>query len=248
MQNRDVVSWNTIISGYAQLELFHEALVVFKEMQQEGPQPDSITLSSILKVCAAMAMLDYGMQAHNLILECSLDVDIYVKSALIDMYVKCGAMKEANYTFNYISGQNVASWNSIIGGYAQQGLSMDSLMLFDCMRNNMMPDLITFIVVLYACNHSGLVCEACHVFDLMSSLFGLTPTTDHYACVVDVLGRVGLLEEAVNAIRWMPIQPDAEVWISLLGACRNHGNAILDEYAFQHVVEIQCIYMALFPF
>lgn len=239
MQDRDVVSWNTVIAGHTQLEHFEEAFVLFERMQLVGLKPDNLTFSSILRACAGLAVMDYGKQVHQLIIQCSLEVNVYVKSALVDMYAKCGSIEEAYLVFKEMRERNIVSWNAMIAGYAQQGLAMDALRLFRQMQeDNMKPDSVTFVAVLYACSHSGLVSEAHNHFRLMSQAFRLTPTRDHYACMVDILGRAGLLDEAIDAINHMSAQPDAVVWMTLLGACRNHGNVDLGRHAFDRVLKL----------
>lgn len=136
-------------------------------------------------------------------------------------------------------GRNIVSWNAIIAGFAQQGLAKSALKLFRQMQQlSIKPDAVTFVSVLYACSHSGLVLEGCYYFDTMIHAYHMTPKRDHYACMVDMLGRAGRLEDALDFINKSPVQTDAVVWMTLLSACKNHGNTEFGRYVFNCALEL----------
>ncbi|KAJ7298442.1 hypothetical protein O6H91_Y582200 [Diphasiastrum complanatum] len=237
---RDVVSWNAMIDGYAQNGLGKEALALYDQMKQEGMQPDLITFVVLLKACASLAALEQGKQLHSDIIKRGFQSDVIVGSTLVDMYAKCGCTEDARELFNNMSERNVVSWTAMIAGYAQNGLGKEALALFEQMqREGLTPNEVTYICVLSACAQSRLVDEGHYVFDSMCKNHGVTPTMEHYACMVDLLGRAGCLADAELFINKMPIQPCSVVWMSLLGAARNHGDAEIGRHAFDHVVTLE---------
>lgn len=239
VHDRDVVSWNAAIAGHIQGGCLEKALKLFKGMQKAGVKPDKVTFSSVLKACASLAAYVYGKQIHMHINICGFESDIFVNSALLDMYAKCGRIKDAHKVFNVMHGRNIVSWNAIIAGFAQQGLAKSALKLFRQMQElSIKPDAVTFVSVLYACSHSGLVLEGCYYFDTMIHAYHMTPKRDHYACMVDMLGRAGRLEDALDFINKSPVQTDAVVWMTLLSACKNHGNTEFGRYVFNCALEL----------
>eukprot|EP01018_Ginkgo_biloba_P022537 Gb_14902 [translate_table: standard] len=240
MYKRNVVSWTTMITVYSHDGLGEEALKLFCQMQQAGLKPDLFTFAIILKACASLASLEQGKRIHAQIVKTSLETDIFVGSALVDMYAKCGSIEEASNVFNKLIRRDVASWNAMIAGYAQNGFGKEALQLFEQMQQTgLKPNYITFIGVLSACSHVGLVDEGRYYFDSMSRDHGITPTTEHFACLVDLLARAGHLDEAEIFINGMPFQPSAFVWRTLLGACRVYGNLHLGKRAAEHVFEME---------
>ncbi|KAJ7564743.1 hypothetical protein O6H91_02G031500 [Diphasiastrum complanatum] len=240
MHERDVVSWNAMIAGYAQHGLGKEALDVCGQMKQEGVQPDIVTYTTLLKACASIAAFEQGKQLHSDIIESGFELDVIVGNTLVDMYAKCGRMEDACHVFNNMHERDVVSWNALIAGYAQQGLGKDAVTLFEQMqREGIKPDEVTYVSVLSACSHSGLVDKGCHLFDSMCRDHGVTPAMDHYACMVDLLGRAGCLADAHDFITKMPIQPNAVVWMTLLSAARNHDHVELGRHAFDCVVRLE---------
>ncbi|XP_057854000.1 pentatricopeptide repeat-containing protein At2g13600 [Cryptomeria japonica] len=241
MPERNLVSWNAIIAGYANNGFGEKALHVYKQMQQSGVQPDQCTFCSILPACAKMGALKQGMYIHQHIIESGLLLDV-VGSALIDMYAKCGSMQKARELFDSISLRDVVSWTSMISGYAMHGYGKDALKLFELMKNSRTyPDHVCFVCVLFACSHIGLVDEGCKYFITMSDFYCIVPTMDHYVCMVDLLGRAGHLEEALNFIIKMPIKPDVVVWVCLLGCCRSLQNLPLGEFTATLLSELDAI-------
>ncbi|KAJ7533582.1 hypothetical protein O6H91_13G056000 [Diphasiastrum complanatum] len=237
---RNVVSWNAMIAGYAQQGLGKEALALYERMKHEGVQPDSVTYVVLLNSCASIAALEQGKQLHSHIIRSGIDMGLIMSSALVDMYAKCGCIENAHEVFIRMNERDVVSWTAMIAGYAQQGLGKEALTLLEQMRKEgTKPNEITYLTVLSACSHSGLVNEGRNLFDSMCKDHGVTPTMDHYACMVDLLGRAGCLADAEDLINKMPIQPDAVVWMTLLGAARNHGHIEIGRRAFDCVVKLE---------
>ncbi|XP_057833070.2 pentatricopeptide repeat-containing protein At3g16610 isoform X2 [Cryptomeria japonica] len=221
---RNVVSWNAMVAGYAQNGFFEKALENFRQIQSAGIKPDPTTFASILPACAKMGALELGMDIHQSIMEGGYISDVVVANALVDMYAKCGSIEKAREVFEKMPQRNVVSWNAMIAGYAQNGLCKDALKVFELMKHSgTYPDIISFACVLFACSHAGLVDEGCKCFNHMSNLYYI-PTVDHYVCMVDLLARAGYLEDTLNFIIKMPIKPVVVVWMCFLGACRSHMN------------------------
>ncbi|CAH8353941.1 unnamed protein product [Eruca vesicaria subsp. sativa] len=228
------ISWTTLVTAYSQSSEFEEkALTVFSEMREMGFQPNQVTFSAVLASCASLSFLEYGQQVHSLTLKTGFATDKCVESVLIDMYAKCGSVRDAVRVFESLQDPDVISWTAMISGYAQHGMAKDALRLF---RKMDQPNSVTFLCLLFACRHGGLVDEGLRCFHLMEERYGLVPEVEHYACVVDILGRVGRLTEAWEFIMKMPIEPDEKVWSTLLGAGRVHGNIHLAEIAAHKVI------------
>jgi pentatricopeptide repeat protein len=168
------------------------------------------------------------------------ELDVVVGSALVDMYAKCGSIDEASNVFNKMPERNIVTWTVIIIGYAQHGYAQEVLKLFSQMQDTgMKPDHVTFVGILSACSRAGLVNEGCNYFNSMSQDYGVNPRPEHFACMVDLLGRAGHLTEAKDFIEKMPFEPSISVWQSLLGACRIHGNMELGKYAAERLLELE---------
>ncbi|KAJ7536765.1 hypothetical protein O6H91_12G081100 [Diphasiastrum complanatum] len=240
IRQRDVVSWNAMIAGYAQHGLGKEALDLYEQMKQEGVQPTYVTYVVLLKACASITALKQGMQLHLDIIKSGFQFDLTVGNTLVDMYAKCGRIKDAHQVLNNMHERDVVSWNAIIAGYAQQGLGKEVVTLLEQMqREDIKPNEVTYVSVLSACSHSGLVDKGRHFFNSMCKDHGLIPTMDHYACMVDLLCRAGCLADAEDFIHKMPIQPNAVVWMTLLSAARNHGHVEIGRHAFDCVVKLE---------
>ncbi|KAJ7562637.1 hypothetical protein O6H91_03G078200 [Diphasiastrum complanatum] len=240
MSERDVVSWSVMIGGYAQQGLGKEALGLYEQMKQLDVQPDNVLYVVLLNACASIAALDQGKQLHSDIIRSGFELGGIVDNALIDMYAKCGCIEDAREVFVKMNERDVVSWTAMISGYAEEGLGKEALTLWEQMqREGMKPNEVTYASILSACSHSGLVDEGRHLFDSMFKNHGVTPTVDHYACMVDLLGRAGCLTDAENFINKMPIQPDAVVWMALLGAARNCGHVEIGRRAFDCVVKLE---------
>ncbi|CAM6032334.1 unnamed protein product [Sphagnum compactum] len=232
MANRNVISWTAMIGGFSKDGGGEEAFSVFNQMQQEGIVPNTITFISILKLCASTAALLAGKRVHAIINQAGLQADICVGNALVDMYAKCGSIVDAQEVFDKMHERDVVSWNAMITGYAQHGLGEDALQLYDQMQQEgLSPDSATFVGVLSACSHAGLVYEGLQLFNSMCHDYSIIPTVEHYGCMVDLLGRAGLLNAAEGFIRNMPFEADASIWAAFLGACRIHSNVKLADHA-----------------
>eukprot|EP01018_Ginkgo_biloba_P023998 Gb_36142 [translate_table: standard] len=239
MPERNVVSWNAMIAGYAQNGHFDEALKIFQQMQLTGVKPNSDTFNSVLPACANLAALENGKEVHKEMIRSGFPSDVFAGSALVDMYAKCGTIEEACQVFEKMPVRNVVSWTAMIVGYAMHGYGKEALQLFDQMRDSgTKPDHVTFVGVLSACCHAGLVDYGWQYFNCMRKYYHITPAMEHYCCMVDLLGRAGRLDEAQDFINKMPIKPNAVVWGSLLGACRLHSNVELGEYVAERLFEL----------
>ncbi|XP_057848006.1 pentatricopeptide repeat-containing protein At3g26782, mitochondrial-like [Cryptomeria japonica] len=236
---RNMVSWTAIITGCAQNGLVEKALDLFKQMQLEGIKADSSTFASILPACGKLGVLENGTEIHQKIIEIGFLSDIVVVNSLIDMYAKCGNIQKARQVFDNMHQSNVVSWTAMIAGYAMHGYSMDALKLFELMKHSgTNPNHISFIAVLFACSHAGLVDVGCKYFNEISESCCITPTMDHYACMVDLLGRAGYVKETLNFIIKIPIKPDVVVWMCLLGTCRTQKNIGLGEFVATILFEL----------
>ncbi|XP_057848257.2 pentatricopeptide repeat-containing protein At3g16610 isoform X3 [Cryptomeria japonica] len=208
MPQKNVISWNAVISGYTQNGCVEKALGTFKQMQSAGVKPDSTTFVCILPACAKMGALEQGTDIHQSIMEMNILLGVAVANALVDMYAKCASIQKARELFDQMPQRNVISWTAMIAGYAQNGFCKDALSLFESMKlSRTHPDHVSFSCILLACSHAGLVDEGCKYFNLISDSYRITPTIDHYVCMVDLLGRAGYLEETLNFIIKMPIKP-----------------------------------------
>ncbi|KAG9440852.1 hypothetical protein H6P81_021017 [Aristolochia fimbriata] len=240
MAERNVVSWNSLISCYAQHGLCREALDLYVQMQISKEKPDDVTLVNVLAACTQIGDLVMGKEVHTYI---SLNVilpSITLNNSLLDMYSKCGCLTTASDLFNQIPVKNVVSWNVMIGAFAMHGLAQDAIDLFEMMKEaDFCPDGITFVGILTACSHGGLLHEGRCYFEAMNSVYGVPYEIEHYACMVDLLGRAGHLQEAVLLIGTMTMKPDAVVWGALLGACRIHGNVVITMHILKQLLELE---------
>ncbi|CAH9120945.1 unnamed protein product [Cuscuta epithymum] len=240
MPERNTVSWNSLISGYAHMGKFREAIDVFRELLGSDVRPGEVTMSSVLSACAHLGALDQGMFIHDYIKNNGLMLNVYVGTALIDMYAKCGDIDAAEKVFLSMPDKNVHTWNVMISGYAMNGRGEVGLQSFNRMiMENFKPDGLTFLGALCACCRQGFVEEGRTLFARMRNEFGLEPTIEHYGCMVDLLGRGGFLDEAVEMIHFMSLQPDPAIWRALLFACRFHGHAEIGEFAIQKLLALQ---------
>ncbi|OAY85013.1 putative pentatricopeptide repeat-containing protein [Ananas comosus] len=239
MPERDLISWSSMIAGYSQSNCFADALKLFRQMQKARVKPDEIVVVSVLSACAHLGALDIGKWMHNYIKRNNIKADIYVGNSLIDMYAKGGCIMEAFEVFDEMKEKDTLSWNSIILGLANNGLTEKALEVFSGMlKDGFPPNGVTFLGVLIACAHGGLVNEGLHYFESMREVHKLEPQMKHYGCVVDLLGRSGELDKAFKFIGEMPMKPDPIVWRTLLGACKVHGNVGLAKIATEKLDEL----------
>eukprot|EP01018_Ginkgo_biloba_P001597 Gb_35884 [translate_table: standard] len=239
MAVKNVFSWTAMIAGYAQNGYGEEALKLFQQMRLAGVKPNSNTFASILSACANLAALEQGKEINDELNRSGFQSDIFVGNALLDMYAKCGSIEHAQSHFDKMPQRDVVSWNVMIAGYAMHGCGKEALNLFEQMQYcGEKPDHVTFVGLLSACCHAGLVDEGLQYFERMNQYYQVRPAMEHYGCMVDLLGRAGRLNEARELINKMPIKPDATVWRCLLGACRIHKNIELGEFAAEHLFEL----------
>uniref|UniRef100_A0A1D1Z2A8 Pentatricopeptide repeat-containing protein At1g53600, mitochondrial n=1 Tax=Anthurium amnicola TaxID=1678845 RepID=A0A1D1Z2A8_9ARAE len=240
MPQKDDVAWTAMVSGFVGNEEHETAFRWFVQMLREGILPNPFSLSSILSASAGLTMLNQGMQVHACAVKMYLESAISVQNSLVSMYAKCGNLADACQIFLSIRDLNIVSMNSMITGFAQHGLAEEALELFRKMQTNgYKPNQVTFLGVLSACSHGGLVEEGYMHFQSMSSSYGIEPGPDHYTCMVDLLGRAGLLTEAAELIGSLPFDPHSAVWGALLGACRTHFDLGLAKHAAGQIFELE---------
>lgn len=234
---RDIITWNTMISSYTHAGHSAEAIALFKKMIALNFKPNSATLVTVLSACSHLASLGEGEKIHSHIKERRLEINLSLATALVDMYAKCGQLEKSRELFDSMEERDVISWNVMISGYATHGHAEPALEIFRKMENsNVKPNELTFLALLSACNHSGLVEEGKYLFGKMQDL-SLKPNLKHYACMVDILGRSGNLQEAKDLVLSMPIPPDGGVWGSLLSACKIHNEIELGVRVARHAIE-----------
>lgn len=239
MPMRDLVTWNLMIAGYELNGQFMDALNMFIKTLTLDSKPSHATLVSALSAVSGLAVLSMGSWIHSYMEKNGFVLDGILGTSLIEMYAKCGCIESALAVFRAIEKKKVAHWTAIIVGLGIHGMADQALTLFlEMCRTGIKPNAITFVGVLNACNHAGLVDAGRRYFDMMTNEYKMEPSVEHYGCLVDILCRAGHLEEAKNIIENMPISPNTVIWMSLLGGSRNHGNIDIGEYAAQHVIEM----------
>nr|XP_018677402.1 PREDICTED: pentatricopeptide repeat-containing protein At4g14820-like [Musa acuminata subsp. malaccensis] len=239
MTDKDLVCWSAMISGYAESDQPNEALKLFNEMHLLGVKPDQITMLSVISACANMGARDQAKWVHIFVDKNGFHQILSIRNALIDMYSKCGSLVDARTIFDETAFKDVITWTSMITGFAMHGNGRSALAVFDHMiSEGVKPNGVTFISLLYACSHAGLVDEGRRIFESMIQDYRLEPKHEHYGCMVDLLGRARLLQEALEFIESMPFAPNVVVWGSLLGACRIHGDVKLGELVARRLLEL----------
>ncbi|CAN6475812.1 unnamed protein product [Victoria cruziana] len=240
MEERNLVNWNTLLAGLTQNGRCEQALEVFQEMKASGVKPDEVSVVSALSACAQLGSLEMGKEIHFLIKKIGIRVNQFVSNALIDMYAKCGDITKARQLFNEASEKNEVCWNSMISGVAIHGHVEEVLELFAQMRSQEMePNRLTYLAVLSACAHAGYVQEGMKLFASMHKDHKIAAGIEHYGCMIDLLGRAGLLEEAYEFINSMPMKPNSVIWGAMLGACRVHMNMELAQKVVERVTTEQ---------
>lgn len=228
MPQKNAVSWSAMINGYVQDGLFREALELFVDMQVSGFLPNHSGIVGSLTACAFLGALDQGRWIHAYINRKGMQLDRVLGTALVDMYTKCGCIETARAVFNEMPSKDVFAFTSLISGLANNGDSAGAISFFARMQDEgIAPNEVTFICVLSACSRMGLVDEGLRIFGSMTGTFRIQPGIQHYGCLVDLLGRAGMLEEAKKVVREMPMEPDSYVLGALLNACRVHGDVEL---------------------
>uniref|UniRef100_A0ACD5W543 Uncharacterized protein n=1 Tax=Avena sativa TaxID=4498 RepID=A0ACD5W543_AVESA len=251
MEDISIITWNARISGYAQSidsakDDLHarsrgfQALKIFRDLVRSAMKPDLFTFSSILSVCSAMMALGQGKQIHAQTIKTGFLSDVVVNSALVNMYNKCGCIDYATKAFVEMPTRTLVTWTSMISGYSQHGRSQDAIQLFeDMLLAGAKPNEITFVSVLSACSYAGLVEEAERYLDMMQNEYHIEPLVDHYGCMVDMLVRLGRLDDAFSFIERTDFEPNEAIWSSLVAGCRSHGNMELAFYAADRLLELK---------
>ncbi|KAA0025251.1 putative pentatricopeptide repeat-containing protein [Cucumis melo var. makuwa] len=238
MPVKGLISWNAMVSGYAQNGLATNVLELYRNMDMNGVRPDPITLVGVLSSCANLGAQSVGHAVEFKIQASGFTNNPFLNNALINMYARCGNLTKAQSVFDGMPERTLVSWTAIIGGYGMHGHGEIAVQLFkEMIRSGIEPDGTAFVCVLSACSHAGLTDQGLEYFKMMKRNYRLEPGQEHYSCMVDLLGRAGRLKEAQNLIESMPIKPDGAVWGALLGACKIHKNVELAELAFERVIE-----------
>lgn len=233
----NVVSWSTVIDGFASMGRGMESLELFRQMQLAKVMASCVTVSIVLSICAELAALNLGREVHGHGVRGLMDGNILVGNGLINMYTKCGSFEQAHLVFDKMDGRDLISWNSMIAGYGVHGLGESALRIFyQMIKSGIKPDSVTFVAVLSACSHAGFVHEGRRLFNQMISEFTIEPQMEHYACMVDLLGRAGFLQEAIDIVRSMPVEPNDCVWSALLNSCRVNKNTDIAEETASHIL------------
>ncbi|KAI3950157.1 hypothetical protein MKW92_044471 [Papaver armeniacum] len=246
-----LVTWNAIIAGYSQimgsekdyLKVHHsgaEALQIYLKLHRSRMKPDLFTFSSILTVCSGLVALDQGEQIHAQTIKSGFLSDVVVGSALVNMYYKCGSAEKATKAFVEMPTRTLISWSSMITGFGQHGRCVEALQLFeDMIITGVKPNKVTFVGVLSACSHAGMVDEALNYFEMMKKKYKIKPVVDHYACLIDMYVRLGKLQEAFDFIEKMDFEPNEFIWSMLIAGCRSHGNMELGFYAAERLLQLK---------
>lgn len=240
MPVRDRISWTIMIDGYLRGDCFNESLELFREMQNAGMIPDEFTMVSVLTACAHLGALEIGEWVKTYIDRNKIKNDVVVGNALIDMYFKCGSSEKAQKVFREMRRRDKFTWTAMVVGLANNGQGEAAIKVFFQMQDmSIQPDEITYLGVLSACNHSGMIEQARIFFSKMRSDHRIEPSLAHYGCMVDLLGRAGLVKEAYEMIRNMPMSPNSIVWGALLGASRLHNDESVAELAAKKILELE---------
>lgn len=250
MESSSRVTWNAMIAGHAQMMNFAEdnvmarrngtgALNIYMRMNRIGLKPDLFTLSSILTVCSSLVAVEKGEQVHAQTIKSGFLSDVIVGTALVNMYNKCGSIERASKAFVEMPTRTMISWTSMITAFSQHGWSQQALELFEDMRlAGVRPNKITFVGVLSACSHAGMVDRAMSYFEMMKTEYKIKPVMDHFSCLIDMFVRLGRLEEAFDLTKKMDFKPNEFIWSMLIAGCRSHGNLELGFYAAEKLLDL----------
>nr|XP_027190123.1 pentatricopeptide repeat-containing protein At4g21065 [Cicer arietinum] len=243
MLYRDLVSWSTLIACFVNNNLHFEALSLFQQMQLRDPDignsSDGVIMLSVISAVSCLGVLELAIWVHSFIVRIGLPLTVPLGSSLINMYSRCGSIDRSVMVFDEMPHRNVVTWTALINGLAVHGCSREGLEAFyDMTESGLKPDRAAFIAALVACSHGGLVEDGWRVFRSMRDEFGIEPMLEHYGCMVDLLGRAGLLVEAFEFVEEMPLKPNSVIWRTLLGACVNHNHLVLAEKARKMVNEL----------
>lgn len=240
MPDKDSVAWTAMISGYVQNELFTEAISLFSEMLASEISPLTATFSILFGATGALANIDLGRQLHCIMLKSQSELDLIVENSLISMYAKCGLLDDAYYIFSNMKSRDLISWSSIIMGFSHHGLATETLKLFGSMlASGTHPNSLTFLGVLSACGHAGMVDKGWQLFNAMKDVYAIQPGLEHHISMINLLGRAGKVKEAEEYVLRLPFEPDHHIWGALLGACGfGETNTEIAEYAAKRLLEL----------
>ncbi|XP_059648083.1 pentatricopeptide repeat-containing protein At2g17210 [Cornus florida] len=242
MKRRDTVTWSTMIAAFAYCGMPDEAIAVFQQMYWVHEKPNMVTMLNLLEACSVSAELKRSKWAHGIAIRRGLAAEVAVGTAILDMYSKCGAVEASRKAFDQIPKKNIVSWSAMIGAYGMNGFASDALALLAEMKSHgLKPNPVTMLSVLSACSHGGLVEEGLAFFEELVQDRGTELGLEHYSCMVDLFGRAGKLDNAMDFIKKMPerLKPGASAWGALLSACRSHGNSELGAGAVSRVLELE---------
>ncbi|ERN08641.1 hypothetical protein AMTR_s00017p00201310 [Amborella trichopoda] len=234
LPEQDNVTWASLIAACAHQGLSSQVFSIFKDMLESRVNADHFVLSSILKACSTLSALASGKQIHAVIVKRGYETEVITSTALVDMYSKCGEIEEGIAVFDGLRDRDIVSWTGIIVGCARNGRAKEAIGYFgEMLRYGVNPNEVTFVGILSACSHAGLIDDACRYFESMSHDHGVIPGIEHYSCMIDLLGRAGRFEEAKKLMACLPHDPDRDIWTAMLGACGIHGNVALGKHAAQ---------------
>ncbi|KAJ8764116.1 hypothetical protein K2173_005021 [Erythroxylum novogranatense] len=240
MPYKNLVAWNSIISCHCRNGLPELSISLFSQIMEHGLHPDSVSITTILVAISSVAALIKGKAVHAYLTRLNISLDLQTENKLIDMYLKCGFMKYAQRIFQTMAKKDLVTWNSIIAGHGSHGECLKAMRKFEEMKScGIRPDDVTFISLLSSCNHSGFVEEGLFLFQSMITDYGIEPRMEHYANVVDLLGRAGCLDDAYSFVDKMPFEPDSSIWLSLLCSSRVHRDVELGELAAGKLLKIE---------
>ena len=240
MPSRDLVTWTVMIGGYAECGNVYESLVLFVSMRKEGVVPDKISMVTVVSACAKLGAMNRARLVHDYVFGNKFSLDLILGTAMIDMYAKCGCIDSARDIFDRMKEKNVVSWSAMIAAYGYHGHGRKALDIFSMMLSSgTLPNAITFVSLLHACSHAGLIEEGLRFFSLMWDEYSVKPNVKHYTCMVDLLGRAGRLDEAAKLVESTTVNKDEGLWGALLGACKIHGHIELAEKAGNSLLQLQ---------
>ncbi|CAN8269346.1 unnamed protein product [Cochlearia groenlandica] len=241
MSERNIVTWNSLVSVLSKKSRVHEMFSLFRKMQEETIGFSWATLTTILPACSRVAALLTGKEIHGQVVKSKEKPDVPLLNSLIDMYGKCGEVEYSKRIFDRMSKKDLTSWNTMLNCYAINGNIEEAISLFDDMmiESSIKPDGITFLALLSGCSDTGHTKYGLSLFERMKTEFKVSPALEHYACLVDILGRAGQIKEAVNVVETMPFKPSGSIWGSLLNSCRLHGNVSVGERAAKELFVLE---------
>ncbi|KAL3637476.1 hypothetical protein CASFOL_018644 [Castilleja foliolosa] len=240
MSTRSCVTWTVMIGGYSEKGDLDEALSLFRDMEVHGEKPDLVTVIHLISACGKIGALETGKWIDHYTVSNGLKKNLMVRNAFLDMYAKCGSMGDSLDLFHTMNEKSVVSWTTLISGFALNGQFLEALDNFNQMlKSGFKPNHVTFLAILQACTHAGFLEKGPEIYNTMTREYRIKPGLDHYACMTDLLGRLGKLDEALRFIKEMPIKPDAGVWGALLSACKIHRNLEIGEYAAKNLLRLE---------